>query len=165
MFVCIICLWAIETLGPVATGSVMCGLRLGQSWIGHYHHPCATHTPVHPKDRTDNRLKVVCPCSCPNPSTGSFPWSLERPSTGCLSPIVKSINWGHPFRFLGVSLHKFSTWSWNVTILLAFPSVLIPYYQLNPNVPIPTASSPPTKISSITPIQGDLSTPWNLLVN
>ena len=99
MFGSILGRWVIQTLGPVAPGSVVVGLLSWQESqaepgfvVGHSHNLCVTLLSAHPIGMTDYRSKAIWLDWYPNPSTGS------------LASNAKSLSWNHSYRYLGDSL-------------------------------------------------------------
>lgn len=55
------------------------------------------------KISTENKLILLFWVMCPNPLT-SLAWFQEMTSSGYVSPIARGLSWGHPCRWLGVSI-------------------------------------------------------------
>lgn len=95
-------LWPLRQYQRYAPSSDM-GLKLDQSSVSHSHNFCFIFTRARIAGRINFRSKVLWLPWNPSPSTARHAWLSEMASLGSSFPITRSLNQGHPHRFLGVS--------------------------------------------------------------
>jgi hypothetical protein len=88
-------------MGPLSWS----GPQVGPALVGHSHKFWATtFNPAHLKVRIDCRLKVFPLGWCLSPSIGSLAWLCKMAGSGSVFLITRSLAWGHPYSFQGVSI-------------------------------------------------------------
>jgi hypothetical protein len=103
--------------------------------------------------RTNCRLNVLWLDLCLSLSTGSLAWFQKMANSGSISPITRSLPWGHPHRSQGVS----TALGFYVAPKMLPTSTLPPSpSHLIPPVRVPTQPQSTLKIYSIFPSQRNL---------